>query len=178
MSRAPAATMSSNFHIIFVAALRAYEKTKTDLLAHPLAMQLQYCISSSDVHNIFLYIYLKSHPSHNRETVDSRRPPVRWSYPCQGKIGEDIPHSGVRGGGQHARSQARTQVQEWQKTPENLGLCASVRCCEEIGGCCYEGTLKISAGAARAPEKKHLQHDVLGTSGFFNEEIEEVLPRV
>ncbi|KAH8986072.1 hypothetical protein EDB86DRAFT_3246200 [Lactarius hatsudake] len=43
-------TSSSNFRAIFVAALKAYEKkTKTDLLTHPLATQLQSCDSSSDV---------------------------------------------------------------------------------------------------------------------------------
>ncbi|KAI9442948.1 hypothetical protein H4582DRAFT_1145912 [Lactarius indigo] len=44
----PAAT--SNFHSIFVAALKAYEKkTKNDLLKHPLAAQLQSCNSSADI---------------------------------------------------------------------------------------------------------------------------------
>jgi hypothetical protein len=41
---------SSNFRNIFVAAVKAYEKkTKTDLLTHPLATQLQSCNSSSDI---------------------------------------------------------------------------------------------------------------------------------
>jgi hypothetical protein len=40
----------SNFRNIFVAAIKAYEKkTKTDLLTHPLATQLQSCNSSSDI---------------------------------------------------------------------------------------------------------------------------------
>ena len=39
-----AASPSSNFQLIFDAALKAYEKkTKRDLLAHPLASQLQTC---------------------------------------------------------------------------------------------------------------------------------------
>ena len=43
-------TSSSNFRTIFVAAMKAYEKrTKTDLLTHPLATQLQSCNSSSDI---------------------------------------------------------------------------------------------------------------------------------
>ncbi|KAH9165534.1 hypothetical protein EDB89DRAFT_1911320 [Lactarius sanguifluus] len=50
MSLTPIATASSNFRTIFVAVLKAYEKkTKTDLLTHPLATQLQSCDSSSDV---------------------------------------------------------------------------------------------------------------------------------
>ncbi|KAN0130216.1 hypothetical protein V8E53_011973 [Lactarius tabidus] len=51
MSQAPSSsTSSSNFRTIFVAAMKAYEKkTKTDLLTHPLASQLQSCNSSSDI---------------------------------------------------------------------------------------------------------------------------------
>ena len=45
----PAST-SSNFQSIFDAALKAYEKkTKKDLLAHPLAAQLQSCNTPSDI---------------------------------------------------------------------------------------------------------------------------------
>jgi hypothetical protein len=47
---APASTSSSNFQSIFNAALKAYaKKTKTDLLAHPLAAQLKACNSSGDI---------------------------------------------------------------------------------------------------------------------------------
>ena len=51
MSQAPpASTSSSNFQSIFNTALKAYEKkTKNDLLAHPLAAQLQACKSPSDI---------------------------------------------------------------------------------------------------------------------------------
>jgi hypothetical protein len=53
MSQAPSAsasTSSPNFQSIFYAALKAYEKkTKKDLLAHPLATQLQACKSPSDI---------------------------------------------------------------------------------------------------------------------------------
>ena len=46
-------TPSSNFQSIFNAALKAYEKkTKKDLLAHPLAAQLQACKSPSDILDI------------------------------------------------------------------------------------------------------------------------------
>jgi hypothetical protein len=53
MSQAPstvASTSSANFQPIFNAALKAYEKkTKNDLLAHPLAAQLQACNSPDDI---------------------------------------------------------------------------------------------------------------------------------
>jgi hypothetical protein len=53
MSQAPSAsasTSSPNFQSIFYAALKAYEKkTKKDLLAHPLAAQLQACNSPGDI---------------------------------------------------------------------------------------------------------------------------------
>jgi hypothetical protein len=51
MSQVPSSsTSSSNFQFIFDAALKAYEKkTKRDLLAHPLAAQLQACKSPSDI---------------------------------------------------------------------------------------------------------------------------------
>ena len=45
-----AATSSPNFQLIFNNALKAYEKrTRNDLLAHPLAAQLQACDSPSAV---------------------------------------------------------------------------------------------------------------------------------
>jgi len=44
------ATPLSNFQLIFNNALKAYEKrTKNDLLAHPLATELQKCNSSSAI---------------------------------------------------------------------------------------------------------------------------------
>ena len=53
MSHTPSASTSipsSNFQLIFYAAIKAYEKkTKKDLLAHPLAAQLQACNSPSDI---------------------------------------------------------------------------------------------------------------------------------
>ncbi|KAF8265625.1 hypothetical protein EI94DRAFT_305085 [Lactarius quietus] len=50
MSQAPSTSASSNFQSIFNAALKAYEKkTKKDLLAHPLAAQLQVCKSPDDI---------------------------------------------------------------------------------------------------------------------------------
>ena len=46
----PPSTSSSNFQAIFNNALKAYERrTKKDLLAHPLAAQLQTCDSHSSI---------------------------------------------------------------------------------------------------------------------------------
>src|ERR1700735_4034386 len=46
----PTPSPSSNFQLIFNTALKAYEKhTKRDLLAHPLASQLQTCDSPSSI---------------------------------------------------------------------------------------------------------------------------------
>src|SRR5580658_5785072 len=46
----PTSTSSSNFQTIFNNALKAYERrTKKDLLAHPLAAQLQTCDSHSSI---------------------------------------------------------------------------------------------------------------------------------
>ena len=43
-------TSTSNFESVFNAAIKAYEKkTKKDLLAHPLAAQLQACNSPADI---------------------------------------------------------------------------------------------------------------------------------
>jgi hypothetical protein len=51
MSQTPAITAaSSNFQAIFQAALKSYRKqTKEDLLAHPLATQLQSCESTTAI---------------------------------------------------------------------------------------------------------------------------------
>jgi hypothetical protein len=45
-----AGSSSSNFQLIFDNALKVYEKrTKKDLLAHPLATELQYCDSPTQI---------------------------------------------------------------------------------------------------------------------------------
>jgi hypothetical protein len=49
----PSTSSSPNFQLIFNKALKAYQKrTKSDLLAHPLAAQLQDCNSLSAILNI------------------------------------------------------------------------------------------------------------------------------
>ena len=50
MSQTPATSSSSRFQAIFEAALKSYQKqTKNDLLAHPLASQLQDCDSTNAI---------------------------------------------------------------------------------------------------------------------------------
>ena len=50
MSQTPATSSSSRFQAIFQAALKSYQKqTKNDLLAHPLASQLQDCDSTNAI---------------------------------------------------------------------------------------------------------------------------------
>jgi hypothetical protein len=50
MSQTPAAVASSRFQALFAAALKSYQKqTKKDILAHPLASQLQSCNSTSTI---------------------------------------------------------------------------------------------------------------------------------
>ena len=46
----PTTSTTSNFQAVFYASLKAYEeKTKKDLLSHPLMTQLQTCNSSTDI---------------------------------------------------------------------------------------------------------------------------------
>jgi hypothetical protein len=55
MSRSNRTTSSSNFQLVINNALKEYEKrTKQDLLAHPLASQLQACDSPTAILNVLL----------------------------------------------------------------------------------------------------------------------------
>ena len=50
MDPTPSSSSSSNFQAIFSSAVKVYEKrTKKDLLAHPLASQLQACDSPASI---------------------------------------------------------------------------------------------------------------------------------
>jgi hypothetical protein len=50
MSQRPTTTAASRFRAIFDTALMSYkQQTKKDLIAHPLAPQLQGCSSTSDI---------------------------------------------------------------------------------------------------------------------------------
>lgn len=95
MSRAqPAAAASSpNFQLIFNNALKAYERrTNNDLLAHPLAAQLQACDSPSAVLLVLqqqVQELNQSRPSDERLTkwLD---PTVNVLYAFSGALGEGV----------------------------------------------------------------------------------------
>ena len=89
----PSSTSSSNFQIIFNHALKAYERrTKKDLLAHPLATQLQTCNS----HNSILLVLQQQVQELNQSlTIDERLtkwldPTVKVLYTFSETLGEGI----------------------------------------------------------------------------------------
>ena len=86
------AASTSNFQLIFNNALKAYEKrTKKDLLAHPLAAQLQACNSPSDILSIL---------QQQAQGLDQSRSSDRWTkwldptvnvlYALSGTLGEGV----------------------------------------------------------------------------------------
>ena len=94
MSQSPSAsTSSSNFRTIFVAAMKAYEKkTKTDLLTHPLATQLQSCASSSD---ILAVLHNKVNEfdkarSRNEKLSNWLNPTINVLYAFSATLGQDV----------------------------------------------------------------------------------------
>ena len=98
MSHSPTATAtasesSSNFQLIFNNALKSYEKrTKKDLLAHPLAAQLQACDSPSAI----LAVLQQQIPGLNQsQSSDERwekwlRPTVHVLYAFSAILGEGV----------------------------------------------------------------------------------------
>ncbi|KAI9439441.1 hypothetical protein BJY52DRAFT_1322201 [Lactarius psammicola] len=93
MSHTPATTSSSNFRTIFVAALKAYErKTKTDLLTHPLATQLQSCNSSSDVLAVLhdKVNEFEQSRSHNERLSSWLNPTINVLYAFSATLGEGV----------------------------------------------------------------------------------------
>jgi hypothetical protein len=96
MSHAHAAVASSsspNFQLIFSNALKAYEqKTKSDLLAHPLAAQLQACDSPNA---ILLVLQQQARELNQSRTNDERftkwlDPTVNVLYALSGALGEGV----------------------------------------------------------------------------------------
>jgi hypothetical protein len=90
----PAASSSySNFQSIFNAALKEYErKTKNDLLAHPLAAQLQNCYSTTAILSI-LHNQVQKFDHHRRN--DERltkwlNPTVNVLYAFSATLGEGV----------------------------------------------------------------------------------------
>ncbi|KAH9060125.1 hypothetical protein EDB87DRAFT_631475 [Lactarius vividus] len=86
-------TYSSNFRTIFVASLKAYEKkTKTDLLTHPLAAQLQSCNSSSDVLAVLhdKVNEFDQSKSHNERLSSWLNPTINVLYAFTATLGEGV----------------------------------------------------------------------------------------
>ena len=94
MSQSPStSTSSSNFRTIFVAAIKEYEKkTKTDLLTHPLATQLQSCESSSDIlavlHN--KVDEFDKARSHNEKLSSWLNPTINVLYAFSATLGQGV----------------------------------------------------------------------------------------
>jgi hypothetical protein len=88
-----ASSSSPNFQLIFNNALKAYEKnTKRDLLAHPLAAQLQACDSPSA---ILLVLQEQARELNESRTNDERlttwlAPTVNVLYALSGVLGEGV----------------------------------------------------------------------------------------
>ena len=73
----PTSTSSSNFQTIFNNALKAYERrTKKDLLAHPLAAQLQTC----DLHSSILIVLQQQVQELNQSQCNNERL-TKWLDP-------------------------------------------------------------------------------------------------
>ena len=84
-----ASSSSPNFQLIFNNALRAYEKnTKSDLLAHPLAAQLQACDSPSA---ILLVLQEQARELNESEKLTKwLDPTVNVLYALSGALGEGV----------------------------------------------------------------------------------------
>jgi hypothetical protein len=89
----PTSTSSSNFQLIFNNALKTYEKrTKKDLLAHPLAVQLQDCDSHS---TILIVLQQQVQELNQSQTSDERLtkwldPTVKVLYTLSETLGEGV----------------------------------------------------------------------------------------
>ncbi|KAH8992306.1 hypothetical protein EDB86DRAFT_3244437 [Lactarius hatsudake] len=94
MSQAPStSTSSSNFQSIFNAALKAYEKkTKKDLLAHPLAAQLQACNSPADIIGVLQDKVKELDQSRSADERLSRwlNPTIEVLYAFSATLGEGV----------------------------------------------------------------------------------------
>ena len=86
-------TSSPHFRTIFVAAINAYEKkTKTDLLKHPLAAQLQSCNSSSDILAVLRdkANELDESRSHNERLSSWLGPTINVLYAFSATLGQGV----------------------------------------------------------------------------------------
>ena len=94
MNQSPStSTSSSHFCTIFVAAINAYQKkTKTDLRTHPLATQLQYCNSSSDILAVLhdKANELDESKSHNESLSSWLGPTINVLYAFSATLGQGV----------------------------------------------------------------------------------------
>ena len=94
MSQSPSTSTSSpHFRTIFLAAINAYEKkTKTDLLKHPLATQLQSCNSSSDILSVLLEKVneLDESKSRNERLSSWLNPTINVIYAFSATLGQGV----------------------------------------------------------------------------------------
>lgn len=93
MSLSPPTTSSSNLQAIFEAALKEYQRnTKKDLLAHPLAPQLQVCRSPSDILAVLRDQIQKFDQSTNSDERLTRSLvlTVKVLYSVSGTFGESV----------------------------------------------------------------------------------------
>ena len=89
----PTSTSSSNFQAIFNNALKAYERrTKKDLLAHPLAAQLQTCDSHSSILIVLQQQVqeLNQSQSSNEKLTKWLDPTVKVLYTFSETLGEGV----------------------------------------------------------------------------------------
>jgi hypothetical protein len=88
-----ASSSSSNFQSIFNAALKEYErKTKNDLLAHPLAAQLQNCYSTTAIISV---LHNQVQQFDHRRSSDERltkwlNPTVNVLFAFSATLGEGV----------------------------------------------------------------------------------------
>lgn len=93
MSHAHSTSSSPNFQLIFNNALKAYEKrTRSDLLAHPLAAQLQACDSPG---TILAVIYQQLEELHQSKEANERltkwlNPTVNVLFAFSATLGEGV----------------------------------------------------------------------------------------
>ncbi len=94
MSQIPlTASSSSNFQAIFYASLKAYEeKTKKDLLAHPLMAQLQTCNSPADILSVLRAQVQQFEQSMRGDDILTRwlNPTINVLYAFSAALGEGV----------------------------------------------------------------------------------------
>ena len=89
----PTSSSSPNFQLVFNNALKTYEKqTKSDLLAHPLAAQLQACQSPSSILVVLQQHVRGLNPSQIRDDRLTKwlDPTVNVLYAFSATLGEGV----------------------------------------------------------------------------------------